>query len=268
MRERRPTQRFDVEVDGANDDKRLNRVRSAITKTKKTAAIKKAVKKPTKPMHFTYFDVMAKGLGPMICLSVAEVPHRGDFCGPKDSGGVNWKTLKHTTPFGQLPLLQDGDLVVAQTTAICNYIGHKCNMLGANSDHDFAISSMLLAETEDIYSSSQQKCPTIYVKLDDPKKQGLEGYQRWATEEIPSHLDRLEQLLKAEDTLGFTESGKTVGELYFFAMLHQLVLVLPDVLATRPSLNTFYRATLARPRVKKVLDGEGAFPMRQYFVAP
>jgi len=211
---------------------------------------------------------MAKGLGPLICLEVSELDFTGAFAGPKDSGStVDWKELKPRTPFGQLPLLQDGELMVAQTAAICQYIGRKSSSLGG-SDHDFAMSNMLLAETEDIYSATSKLCPTVFVTLDDPKKQGLEGYKRWEDEEVPAHLDRLEQLLKENDTLGFTESGKTVGELYLFAMLHQLVLVLPKVLDARNHLKAFYEATFARPAVKKVLDGESAFAMKQYFVAP
>lgn len=279
-RDRKPVQRFDVEVDGANDDKRLNRVRGGIAKKKKPATVEKkpatakkpqakksaVAKKPSNPLHFTYFGVMAKGLGPLICLEVSETPFTADFAGPKGSGGMNWQTLKPETPFGQLPILRDGDLMVGQTVAICQYIGRKCNMLGNNSDHDFAMCSMLLAETEDIYGATQKLCPTVYVQVD--AKGGIEGYTTWAEEQAPAHLDKLEKLLKEKDTLCFTETGKTVGELYFFAMMHQILLVLPTILDTRPSLKAFYEATLARPAVKKVLDGESAFAMKQYFVAP
>merc|ERR1712232_1162672 len=66
---------------------------------------------------------------------------------------------------------------------------------------------------------------------------------------------------------GFTSSKTTIGELYLFAMLHQLVLVSKDFLDATPALHKFYSETSALPGVAKVLAGQSAMGgMEQYFI--
>jgi len=45
---------------------------------------------------------------------------------------AQWPDVKGTTPWGQLPLLQVGDKTLAQSNAICRYLGKKFNLDGGN----------------------------------------------------------------------------------------------------------------------------------------
>lgn len=82
----------------------------------------------------------------------------------------------------------------------------------------------------------------------------------------PHHLLRrrcLENLVAAP-TAG---AAYTVGELYLFSMLHQMVLVGADsAMGSFPKLQAFYNGVEAHPVTQKVLAGKsnmGVF--RQYF---
>jgi len=230
-------------------------------KVKKKTAPKEAKEaEPGKPLKFTYFSVMAKGLQPVLCLEVGGVPFTG--------GAVeDWKALKPTTPFGQLPLLEDetAGVAMAQSVAICNYIGKKAGSLGA-TDAEFALSQMLMQEAEDLYNLMQKFVATKFVPIDNEKKQGLEGFKNFVDETFPKHAKALEALLKGKK---FTKSGTTVGELYLFGMLHQMVLVEEKCLDSTPELQAFYQGLLKNSKVQLVLDGSSAYgKWDQYFVAP
>ena len=136
-------------------------------------------------MDFKYFKLMAKGLGPLLALEVGGCDFTGNYI---DLGQdrVQWKALKPSTPFGQLPILKDGDMTIAQTTAILSYIGRKSNTEGS-TDEEFAMSQMLMAEAEDIYAAAQKLVPTIFVAIDAESKEGLEGFNRWETEVSSAH---------------------------------------------------------------------------------
>jgi len=219
------------------------------------------------PFELRYFPVMAKGLGPTLVAEHSGLP----WIGNKDLGfvarggppGNNFADLKASLPFGQLPLLTtaDGDMV-AQTTAILNYIGMLAGTEG--SGRAFAISQMLMAEAEDIYGMTNRHVPTIVAPLNQGIKGDKAAYDQFWSEKLPPHLAYLERLCAASAGSGF---HKTPGGLYLFSILYQLCLVVPSLLAGHPSLAAWYSKTLHDPRTAKVLAGEssmGAF--KQYFI--
>ena len=216
----------------------------------------------TKPMELTYFPLMARGLGPALVAECSGLP----WTGPKDTGFTfaAWEDLKASgaSPFGQLPLLRDGDLAVGQTIAILNYVGRKAGTEGKD-DAEFAVSQMLLAEGEDLFALLNKHQPTMYASLE--KKPQADQTKLWG-ELVPGELGKLETLLGERKS--FTSSGKTPGELYVFAVVHQIVLVKPGCLEAFPHFKAFYEGYLADASVQKVLKGESNFgPIEPYFVA-
>jgi len=221
--------------------------------------------KDTGPFELLYFPVMAKGLGPTLAAEFSGLK----WAGNKDLGfiarggppGKNFVDIKASLPFGQLPLLTtaEGDMV-AQTTAILNYIGMIAGTEG--SGRDYAVSQMLIAEAEDIYALTNKFVPTIVAPLNQGIKGDKAAYNLYWSEKLPPHLDSLERLCASGR--GFNE---TPGGLYLFSVLHQLCLIVPSLLAGRSALAAWYSKTLKDPRTVKVLSGEssmGAF--KQYFI--
>jgi len=217
------------------------------------------------PFELRYFAVMAKGLGPALVAEHSDLP----WLGSKDLGflarggppGKNFDDIKATLPFGQLPLLTtaEGDMI-AQTTAIINYIGKIACTEGRG--RDYQVSQMLIAETEDIFALLQRAVPTIVAPLNQGIKGDKAGYDLFWSEKLPPHLENLERLCAAG--AGFHE---TPGGLYLFSVLYQLCLVVPSLLAGKAALGAWYSKTLKDPRTAKVLAGESSIgPFKQYFI--
>ena len=105
-----------------------------------------------------YFSGYSKGLGPALVAEFSGVPWKGN----KDLGykAVEmWGSLKPSAPFGQMPLLTtpDGE-VIAQTNAIINLLAKAGGIDGEGKA--YAVSQMLLCETEDIYQLMVRYIPS------------------------------------------------------------------------------------------------------------
>jgi len=219
-------------------------------------------------MTLTYFPLFAKGLAPALCAELSGVSWKGN----KDTGFemAKWDELKATgkAPFGQLPLLEVNGMNIGQSLAIVNYIGRVSGLEGKD-DAEFATSQMLLAEGEDLYTLMQKHQPTIMAGYGQRGKLGPEENKVFWDSTVPAEMAKLEKLLGTTAGDSFTSTGTTVGELYLFAMMHQMKLCSPDFLKGTPGLLKFYEATLALPAVKKVLDGESAMgELKAYFISP
>merc|ERR1712146_518083 len=96
------------------------------------------------------------------------------------------------------------------------------------------------------------------------KEKEADNKKLW-DELAPAEMKKLEALLGKTEGPSFT-SKTTVGELYLFAMLHQMVLVAPKCLNDTPGVAKFYESTKALPGVQKVLEGASPFgELAQYF---
>merc|ERR1712113_449946 len=182
-------------------------------------------------------------------------------------GSGKWGELKASgkPPFAQLPILETQEgLVIGQSIAICNYIGHVAGTAGKDPA-EYAMSQMLLAEGEDLYNLMQKYQPTMFVKSKS------EDNDKFWKEVVPAELKKVENLFGPRVSAqgdGFTCAKRTTGELYFFSMLHQMVLVKDDMLKSdTPAVLKFYEETKAFPAVAKVLAGNSPMgELGQYFI--
>lgn len=220
-------------------------------------------------LELYYFPLYAKGLGPALVLEYSGLPYKG----PKALGlnmMQHWKEMKAAgaSPTGQLPLLIADGVHISQTTAILNYVGRISATEGRGTD--FAVSQMLLAAGEDLYALMQKFVPTKFAKLQEGEgtlgsgKGNRAQHDEFWADTVPKEMQKLETMLNGKDA--FTKTGRSVGELYLFAVLHQMVLVRPQMLESVPQLSGFYKRLLAEPKTQRVLEGESPFgTMGQYF---
>lgn len=175
-------------------------------------------------LRLCYFDVMAKG------LQVTMVAHHSGLEWQGKPEGFSWRdgpnAMKPSAPFGQLPLLfvgGDDKAPVAQATAIASVIGKLANTDGGSDMNDFAMSNMLLAQGEDMYNALQKGQPTLYAKIGSGIKTDATHAELWEVT-LPHHLDCLEKLCDA-DAGNFTSTGSTIGEMFLWGVMHQVVLL-------------------------------------------
>ena len=208
---------------------------------------------------FTYFPVQARGYG---CLLTFE--EHGFAYDAKQVTPDTWGAVKATgiCPFGQVPILETEDVgVIGQSVAIMQYIGKLKNAEGKDlkekTRHD-----MIVGLAEDLYADVAKNVNTVFQK----DKVTAEALAKFWAESLPTRLAHAEKFLDGKDR--FTEAGNTIGELYFYSVLHQVKNVTADVLAKFPNLLAFYNRIDALDSVKKVNTGGSAFgTVNPYFVA-
>eukprot|EP00854_Cymbomonas_tetramitiformis_P008079 gene8079-9597_t len=151
---------------------------------------------------------------------------------------------------------------MGQSMAIANVLARQAPALAGETDKDYVMSQMLLAEAEDIYGLLVKLCPTIM-------KDKRDGVTQLWSEDVPAHLAKLEALLEGPGPrFAFTFTGLTVGELYLWGVLYQMTLVKPEVLSNTPKINAWYSFVHQHPGVQKTLEGKaGVGTLGQYFIA-
>eukprot|EP00931_Biecheleriopsis_adriatica_P094401 TRINITY_DN68056_c0_g1_i1.p1 TRINITY_DN68056_c0_g1~~TRINITY_DN68056_c0_g1_i1.p1 ORF type:complete len:336 (+),score=51.53 TRINITY_DN68056_c0_g1_i1:67-1074(+) len=215
-------------------------------------------------MKLTYFGLWAKG--PSCALALEHSGMDWEGVTPQD-----WKSMKATTPFLELPILEVTDVgTIGHELAILNYIGQQAPEMGGSSPKDFVVSQQLMNQAEDIYQKLS-KLKTGYIT-------GGDAEAVWTDEDEQTHnrnfgMKVFLKLLEAFYTKcggeagKFTSSGKTVGECKLFSSLHALKLIKDDILAAYPGLTAFYDRFAAEAPTQAILNGTGKMSgtFSQYF---
>lgn len=221
----------------------------------------------------TYFPLWAKGPASALALSHSGLSWSGVF--PSD-----WGTLKPTTPWSKLPLLNcettSSPLTISHELAILNTIGTVSPAMSGATNADWATSQQLMCEADDIYAKLTKYQPTTNVK-DKCEPEELE--KLWTpTPDLAVHnreqglhcnLALIDRFGGATTNGKYTDSGTSVGECKLFATLHALVLIDDGVLKSYPKLGAFYERFGEQQATREVLETGANMPgkFNQYFVA-
>mmetsp|Transcript_19030 Transcript_19030/g.32285 ORF Transcript_19030/g.32285 Transcript_19030/m.32285 type:complete len:219 (-) Transcript_19030:166-822(-) len=130
-----------------------------------------------------YWNLKARAQLPVMLLTAGKV----DFNWEKDPGDY-----KSFAPFGQLPVLKDGEVTIGQSMAVAHYCARLAKLEGEGAD--WATSEMMIEEHNDIFA--------LFGKA-----KGLnsaEGWDACVKEDIPKHLAMLEGKITASGFFGST----------------------------------------------------------------
>ncbi len=97
------------------------------------------------------------------------------------------------TPFGQLPVLTEGSVRIAQTGAIIRYLAAKAGLDGRGNDADFGMSEMLIEEALEIYGILAK---AMYAP--EGREQGMNNIFDVSTGAVHKHLGYLERLIAGD----------------------------------------------------------------------
>merc|ERR1719174_3020055 len=97
-------------------------VKSMFSDNKETAVQSKSMRSSDQKLKLTYFDFKGKGEATRLALFISGVEFEDNRISMEA-----WFQMKNDTMFGNVPLLQDGDLELAQSTAILRYVALKYN---------------------------------------------------------------------------------------------------------------------------------------------
>jgi len=152
---------------------------------------------------------------------------------------ADWPVGKEETPFGQLPVLEDGHIKLGQSLAIARYLGRRAGILGDN-DADFAASEQLIQQFEDIFNALSKAHNT--APRGEHMKKALD-------ETVHAQLSHVEKLAH-----GQTITGKVLlGDLAIWTALYIIVTDLRhDYLEHFPKLKAFYHHLAEDPNIKTI----------------
>merc|ERR1712212_318346 len=84
-------------------------------------------------IKLTYFDLRARAEPCRLLLAYGGLQYKDERIPPPWDPASTWATVKPTTPFGQLPLLQWGDEVICQSMACARFVAREVGLAGNTS---------------------------------------------------------------------------------------------------------------------------------------
>jgi glutathione S-transferase P len=192
--------------------------------------------------RITYFDF--RGRVEMIRLTLEELG-----IGYEDRRirtAKEWADLKPHVPLGQLPIYEDGHLLLAESHAIIRHLAREHDLYGRDEKERARCDVV----EECLYDAQE----TLWRHFWDPQFEAKR--KPFAQERILPVLAHLENLLSENDSTYFVCSGLTYIDLYAFVYSDQLRALFPETLASVPRLNDFRMRIARRPRVRDYLASD------------
>jgi len=161
--------------------------------------------------------------------------------------GDDWKTLKPTTPWGGMPILEVDGKVIAQSLTIARYVAKQTGLAGKNPLENALIDSVVDA-TGDIVTA----VVAAMFEKDETKKAELQ--KKFMEETLPKVLGNLEKFLSNNKGGFFVGDSVTWADLYVFDVLSGVVerSEKPDLLSKQgfSNLEAFCKRVGELPKIK------------------
>jgi len=211
-------------------------------------------KKKPKPV-LTYFD--GRGLAEPARLLLADAGV--EFTDVRLSGD-DFRTLKESgrLPYGQVPMLEIGNLKIAQSGAIYRYIAREYGYYGSNSEEAALIDGILDCLATDV--RPPMRIFTYSSDISDEKKAELKA--KFTNETLPKWVGVFEKFLKENaGGKGFIV-GKhlSIADVALFDFFTSNSKDYPNALDKAPLLKALFERIGARPRLALYLAGRKQTP--------
>lgn len=184
-----------------------------------------------------YWSVKSRGLAIAAVAAMGKV----DFKWNSDTANT-WPAPKEKSPMGQLPFLQDGDVLIGQSMACLRYVARAGGLQG-DDNADFGTNETILEEYAEIFNK---------ISADQYAPSRKEAFDKTFSEYMPKHLGNLEKNLKDNKF-----SSKILsGEVAVAVLLYVLLELQPDCLDAFPKLKAFYEYMCTIDELKPYVGSE------------
>jgi len=191
----------------------------------------------------TYFDIRGRAEVIRLILEEAAAPYRERRVQEQE-----WAAVKPTMPFGQMPLYQEGELLIPQSHAIYRYLARKHDLYGQHEAERVRCDIV-----EEVFVDAQNALGGFYWS---PKF--AEQRAEFERTRLPELLARLERLLADNESGHGFWVGRGLTYVDFCAW-HFLDYVRPFSQATLEKfqlLSAFKQRIAARPHIAAYLASE------------
>ncbi|RZF48399.1 hypothetical protein LSTR_LSTR007566 [Laodelphax striatellus] len=189
----------------------------------------------------TYFNF--SGLGEPIrwLLSYLDVPFEDNRIERE-----NWPTIKSTTPFGQVPVLEVDGKQASQSTAIARYLGKKAGIAGSNEWEDLMIDSMI-----DTFNDFRMNLVKWFRESDEATKKKLE--ETLVNETAPFYFNKFNDHIKNNG--GYLANGKlSWGDIYFVALLEFMTTIWSGLIDKYEHIKALKEKVVNLPKIKAWIE--------------
>nr|ACM16805.2 pi-class glutathione S-transferase [Ruditapes philippinarum] len=185
-----------------------------------------------------YFPLRGRGQATRYLFVDNGIDYKEENC------AQDWvKTYKPKMPFGQSPLLKDGDFEVAQSNTIMRHLGRKHGLYPSDLQ-EAAKADMITDHVEDIRGP--------YVRM---IYQNYENGKDDFVKTLPEKLGYIENLFKKWGTEYIT-TKISFADYILFDLLDTLQILTPTCIDALPTLKAFYDRMASRPNLKKYRETE------------
>jgi len=195
-------------------------------------------------MELLYFPLRGRAEIPRLILEDHKASYENVV--PANWGEVKPKMVEDgTCPYGQMPVLVDGDLKVAQSNTIIRYLGRKYHLNGS-SEADLVAIDGLIDHGEDVRRE--------YLKQIYQNRLEAKALAEFFDNYLPVRLQCLEGIAKRNGSTGFLV-GKTVtvADYTWLELLDVLLNLKKDLLDKYPLLKQLHKSMKERPNIVEYL---------------
>ena len=195
-------------------------------------------------LKLTYFDFNGgRGEAARLAMAIGNVPFEDERVALGD-----WPSVRDTTPFGQVPVLNVDGEVITQTNTINRFVG-RLSGLYPDDALEAARCDEVMSALEDLMC---QIVPTLFMEDGDEKRRAREAL---AEGPIPFYVKRVGEMLEKRGGEYFADGRLTMADLKVFlwvrylrsGMLDHVPTDLPDKIA--PNLVAHFERINSHPAI-------------------
>uniref|UniRef100_A0A915CSF2 glutathione transferase n=1 Tax=Ditylenchus dipsaci TaxID=166011 RepID=A0A915CSF2_9BILA len=193
----------------------------------------------------TYFDFRGRGEPIRIILNYVKQPFLDNRI-QRDQ----WPSIKPTTPFGQIPVLEVDGIEIAQTVAIMRFIGRSFALAG--KDNIEAAQLDAIADTFKDFQSEMFEYFLVAIGFKEGNKEAL--YKEKMVPAVEKHFPVFDRILSKAGSGFFGRSGISWVDFFIADFLTTVMKYGSDSLVNKYShMKSFYERVHSLP------------PLKQYF---
>merc|ERR1711862_708421 len=118
-------------------------------------------------VKLTYFNLRARGEPCRLLLAYGGIKYEDERISPPWDPTSTWSTLKPTTPFGQLPILNWDGVEICQSMACARFIAREVGLAGNNLSWADLHVFMYLGDLDKAAYAKYPKLVSLYERVGD-----------------------------------------------------------------------------------------------------
>jgi len=200
-------------------------------------------KMPSESYKLTYFNVRARAEPIRFIFAAAEVPYEDVRI-----DRAEWPKMKPSFPWEKVPVLEVDGQVLAESSAICRFLGRKFNLIGKNE-----FEAGKCDEYVDAMMDLRAHWRAYFWESDENKKAELK--KQFLETQVPNCLSKFEKILEKSDGAFLLGKDHTWADHHIaHTMAFYEETVDPEVLKGYPNILKFKDAVFNIPQIKKWVE--------------